>query len=95
MDEKKAPDIPYIAFEDAMVRAERDKKRLWIVILILIAALLATNIGWIWYESQFETVYWEQDGDGLNNMNTGGQGDVIYEPERKVQTETVWNAEGD
>lgn len=84
MDGNRTPDVPYIVHEGAMARADRDKKRLWIVILILIAALIACNVGWIAFESQFETICWEQDGDGLNNMNTGEQGDVVYEPEGQV-----------
>jgi hypothetical protein len=61
-------DIPYIAFETEMVRLERINKRLWILAIILIAVLLATNTGWIIYESQFEyfetkTVEQEVDAD--------------------------------
>lgn len=93
--EKEKTDVPYIVFEGEIARSERREKRLWIVIIILIAALLATNIGWLIYESQFETIYWEQDGDGLNNMNTGEQGDVTFEPEREVQEEEVRGAQGD
>lgn len=87
--------VPYVVHESEMSRAERREKRLWIVVIVLIAAFLATNIGWLIYESQFETVYWEQDGDGLNNMNTGEQGDVTLEPEREVQVEEVRDAQGD
>lgn len=76
--------VPYIIFEGEMARSERHIKRLWIVILALVVALLATNIAWLVYESQFETIYWEQDGGGVNNINTGEQGDVVYEPEREI-----------
>lgn len=93
--EKEKTDVPYIVFEGEVARAERRETRLWIVVIILIATLLATNIGWLIYESQFETIYWEQDGDGLNNMNTGEQGDVTFEPEREVQAEEVQNEQGD
>lgn len=72
--------VPYVVFEGEMARAERREKRLWVVIIALVVALLATNIGWLVYESQFETYYYEQNGDGLNNVNGGTQGDVLYEP---------------
>lgn len=36
--------------------AERIIKRLWIVIILLIVLLVGTNAGWLWYESQWETV---------------------------------------
>ena len=54
-------DIPYIAFEAALARLERTIRRLWILAIILVGLLLATNAGWLWYESQFETVSIEQD----------------------------------
>ena len=48
--------VPYVAHESAMARSERHNKRLWIVILVLIVALIASNLAWIIYEAQFETV---------------------------------------
>ena len=70
------PDVPYIVYEGDMARSEIYIKRLWITVLILIALLVLTNIAWIVYESQFETISYVQDGEGLNNINTGSQGDV-------------------
>ena len=48
--------IPYIAHESMMARLERITHRQWIVILVLILALVASNVGWIMYESQWEVV---------------------------------------
>ena len=48
--------VPYVAHESAMARSERHNKRLWIVILVLIVALIASNLAWIIYEAQFEMV---------------------------------------
>ena len=48
--------VPYIAYESTMARMERANKRSFIIIIILIIALIATNAGWVIYESQFETV---------------------------------------
>ena len=67
--------IPYVAHETDMARAERHSKRLWVVILVLIGALIATNLGWIIYENSFEEVIAtteehydvEQDAEGGNN----------------------------
>lgn len=81
--EKEKISVPYIVYEGEMARAERRDVRQWVVIIVLIAALLASNIGWLIYESQFETYTYDytQDGEGLNNINTGEQGDVLYGPE--------------
>ena len=72
--------IPYIAHESEMARAERTIKRLWITTLILIFMLVGTNAAWIWYESQWETVEsWEitQENDGGYNNYIGNDGDIV------------------
>jgi TRAP-type mannitol/chloroaromatic compound transport system permease small subunit len=70
--------VPYIVYESMATRQERTIKRLWVIIIILIAALIATNAGWIYYESQFQieetSIKAEQDGD----INIVGGGDVNY-----------------
>ena len=50
--------VPYVVFEGEMTRFERTIKRLWILCILLLVALLATNAGWIYYESQWE--YFEE-----------------------------------
>lgn len=78
MDEKA---VPYIVFEGSMARMERVTKRLWIVVIILIALLFGTNAGWIWYESQFvsESVSVEQEVDtGEGDAFVSGTGDIRY-----------------
>lgn len=80
MDERM---IPYFSHEGDMARMERANKRLWIVILVLIAVLLGTNGAWIYYENQFVdevTIDATQDGSGINIV--GGE-DVTYGAESK------------
>ena len=78
--------IPYIAYESAMARMERANKRSCIIIIILIAALILSNAGWIIYESQFETVETtieaEQSGADINIV---GGGDIHYGAESNDQ----------
>ena len=65
--------VPYYAFEAVLSRMERTIRRLWILAIILVVLLLATNIGWLWYESQFEEVSISQEADsGSNNYAVGG-----------------------
>lgn len=81
--EHKLPEsVPYIVHESDMSRLERQSKRLWIVILVLVFLLVGTNCAWLWYNSQFETVETVEEvvieaeqGDGTNIV---GGGDVIY-----------------
>ena len=72
---KSAPEnAPYIVHEASMARMERQIKRMWITVLVLIVMLVATNGAWIWYESQMETIYQEvtQEADTGTNNFVGG-----------------------
>ena len=63
--------------EGDMARMERANKRLWVVIIILIVALIGSNAGWIIYESQFEDVTVEQEVDtGMGDAYVHGVGDI-------------------
>jgi preprotein translocase subunit SecY len=80
--DKLPSNVPYVVHESAMARAERQNKRLVWVIVLLIVLLVGSNIGWLVYESQFETVETNetiieatQDGEGTNIV---GGGDVNY-----------------
>lgn len=70
--------VPYLVHEGSMARMDRIIKRLWITVIVLIVLLVATNAGWIYYESQFEMVEEKttvtQDADG-NSDNTFIGGD--------------------
>lgn len=61
--------VPFVAYEGALARMERTIRRLWILALVLIGLLLATNAGWIWYESQFETVSVDQTAEAEDGGN--------------------------
>ena len=73
-------DVPYIAHESAVARLERIIKRLWVLALVLIVLLAASNAAWIWYCNQWETVEsWEitQENDGGYNNYIGNDGDIV------------------
>lgn len=72
--------VPYIVHESSMARMERQAKRLWISVLLLIVMLVGTNAAWLYYESQLETVEkWEitQENDGGYNNYIGNDGDIV------------------
>ena len=71
--------IPYIVHEADMARMERTNKRLWILSIILIVILLATNAGWLYYETQFEyyeTSVTQDSGEGGYNNYIGNNGSI-------------------
>lgn len=76
-EEKMPESVPYMVYDMDMARAERHSKRWMIAAIVMAAMLFVTNIGWIIYESQFETISYQQDGEGVNNVNVGTQGDVV------------------
>lgn len=81
MNENEKMVSQYI-FELELARSERHIKRLWIVLIITIILLFASNAIWIYewtrYDYASEEIEYNQDGSGLNNINTGTQGNVDY-----------------
>ena len=69
--------VSFVAFESACTRLERSNRRLFILCMILIVALIASNAGWVIYESQFQDVEvtqeveQEAEGDGSNQFVGG------------------------
>lgn len=56
-------------------RFERTNRRLWILCIILILTLVASNAGWLYYESQWQYVQsdtsFEVEQDGEENNVSG------------------------
>lgn len=62
---------------------ERQVKRLFILCLVIFAALVISNAAWIYYENSFQDVVVTentQDGEGTNIMSGG---DVTYGTEKQ------------
>lgn len=80
MDEK----VDRYYHENFVTLAERTIRRLWILAILLIVLLVATNAMWIYYENQFEdiasttteTIECDASGDGVAIANRSGE--VIY-----------------
>jgi hypothetical protein len=75
-EEEKMLTVPYVAHQSAAARQERQIRRMWIVVLVLIGALIGTNLAWIIYENSFEdyviTQDVEQDAENGTNNFVGG-----------------------
>ena len=72
-------DVPYIVHEGAVARLERVIKRMWVLVLLLIILLVASNGAWIWWESQYQTIettITQENADGYNNY-IGNDGDIV------------------
>ena len=78
--ESNKPNVRQYDIDLLSAMAERTIKRLWICVLVLIIALIGTNAGWLYYESQFEDVVAteivQDNADGYNNY-IGNDGDIV------------------
>lgn len=88
-EQQKPENIPYVVYELQQAREEREKKRLWVIILVLVGLLFLSNMGWLAYESQYDSFMYEQDGSGVNNIGTNILGGIRNEPARQNQEEAV------
>ena len=74
--------------ESAFMHYERQNRRLWILCLVLIVILLGTNIGWLYYESQFTDTEITQEvdtGDGDAEVISVNGGDYYGKGETNSQ----------
>lgn len=63
----------------AVEQAKHNARRWFIAWLVTLAALVGTNAAWLYTWQTYE--YVSQDGNGINTINTGNQGDVTNEPD--------------
>lgn len=78
--ESKNPDftpapVPYIAYETSLASEREHSRRLFWLVVILIAALVMTNAAWlyVWQQYDYVSETYTQDGGGVNFI-CGGDG---------------------
>ena len=76
MDELKEIMVPFVVHESERTRMERTNHRLWILCIALLVALLVTNAGWIYYESQWE-VFEETTTQEVTQSAESSEGDAV------------------
>jgi len=76
--EEKVKDLTAWSVEQALMHADKANKRAYVIIIMLIVALLGSNAGWLYYESQWEVVETTEqrvdqqaDGDSSNTFVGG------------------------
>ena len=79
MDKKNLPEInDWSGMEKwlvELIQQAKDNARRWFIAwLITLIALIGTNMAWIYVFQSYD--YITQNGEGVNNANTGTQGDV-------------------
>ena len=76
-ERKPQEPVPYRVHTEDMARLERTIKRLYILLILVIVLLCASNAAWIWYESQFEDVVVTQENEDGSNSFIGNDGDIF------------------
>lgn len=59
---------------EVLEQAKRNTKMWFATWVLTMAALIGTNAYWIYTFNSYD--YVSQDGEGINNINTGDQGDL-------------------
>ena len=65
--------------KDVVEQSKHNARRWFVAWLITLAVLAATNAAWIYVFQSYD--YVSQSSDGVNNINSGTQGDITNEPE--------------
>ena len=91
MEEKKdMVSVPYFIYEGERCRNERITKILIVSLVISVVLLFLSNALWLYawtqYDYSSEEVTYSQDGEGLNNINTGRQGGVRFGQRLTIKT---------
>lgn len=60
---------------EVIEQSKKNAKRWFIAWVITLFALIGTNFYWIYQYNSYD--YVSQDGEGVNNINTGEQGDLL------------------
>lgn len=89
-NERKAPEpVPFAVYECSTAHLKSIINRLIWFLVASVIMLFASNMAWIWYESQFETITYQQEGATLNNICTGEQGALYVGTESEVPQEAA------
>ena len=83
--------VPFAVYESLGDRLNQSNKRLFILSIILTILLVFTNLGWLYYESQYqveETTMIEAEQDGDTNIIGGGNVNYGSESQSNENTET-------
>lgn len=87
-EEEKMMTVPYIAHQSAAARQERQIRRMWIALIVSVCMLFASNMGWLLYESQFDTYSYDYTQDGNGNNIIGNDNEVDYNGAEIEDTDT-------
>lgn len=85
--EGQMPTVPFWLYElkDRRHRREKNILKIWIVILSFIIIFMSIYFVEKW--TQYDTLEYTQDGAGVNNINTGTQGNINESEDTNKKTQ--------
>lgn len=77
-------------FATSVIRQSDQHAKMWFVAFVIMSIIAAISIcGNIYQASEsYSYDYYSQDGEGINNINTGEQGDLVNGAESENQEES-------
>lgn len=90
-EEKMPESVPYMVYDMDMARAERHSKRWMTIALVELAMIFAMVVGFLIYESQWDTYSYEQDGEGVNII---GDSNEVNDNESETEDQTQAQPKG-
>lgn len=64
---------------EMMKELKKSAHRWFIISIVLLIALIGTNIAWLIYESQFETVYQEETDQTIDDIDNSSNNNFIQQ----------------
>lgn len=85
MEDHKTKSVPLIIYESEMQHKTNIIKGMFVMLCLLLVILGITIYLFISFISAYDFTGYSQDGNGVNNINSGKQGDVINESNIKTK----------
>lgn len=79
MNKSSMVNVPFIAYEKEMSHKNTIVKIMGTIILFLVIAIICIVYMFMSFISNYDYKNYDQNGEGVNNINSGQQGDIINE----------------
>lgn len=89
MEDKNVVMVPFYVHQDTVTWLNITNKRLWILCILLVLLLVGTNAGWLYYESQWETV---ETTTITQDLDAGDGGNAVISDGVHINGESTTNS---
>ena len=79
MEKKSMVNVPFIVYEKDIEHKNNIIKFMFAIIIVLLVILGLSSYMFMSFINNFDYNNYAQDGNGVNNINTGTQGDILNE----------------